>query len=246
MSEVIKYNRTDLGSAERLFLEFLMTNPKRQSSTYAIYASLRKRGIKMAYKNVYTRVKKLEKLNLIEKELEKSKYGAIYYRLTTQGLFYQLSRFVNLEDENLSFGDFLDHYSNDTIFETLLLPYFESETITHSNVTLYFEVLFYLRDCYQLTLDAVPRIRRAIEERNHKDEREYTKRLIDDLGWLAKIFAFRLVSESLTKKGGGTTLGLLAKDKKFLAFLMEIYRDFNKGFNAIKGIHDRYYSDIHS
>jgi hypothetical protein len=226
-----------------------MKNPKKQWSTYSIHASLRKNGKKMAYKNVYTRIKKLENLNLIEKEPDESKYGAIYYKLTTQGLLYQLSRFVNLEDEisddeTLSWSDFLDHYYNNIIIETLLLPYFESETLKHSNITLYFAVLSYLRDCYQLTLDAANRIRRAVEEKNHEDERVHKNQLIDDLRWLAKIFAFRLVCESLRRKGGGVILGKLAKDKRFLEFLADVHRDFDKGFNAVNRIHDKYYSNI--
>ena len=57
----------------------------------------------------------------------------INYQLTTQGILYQVSRFVNI-DESLSWSDFLPYYSDNMIFETLVLPYFEEDTIKHAGV----------------------------------------------------------------------------------------------------------------
>jgi hypothetical protein len=239
-SEILKYNKVTLGSAETMFLTKLMGKPK---SAYAVSSNLKDSGRQMAYKNVHTRIKTLERYNLIERIPEKFPHGAIYYRLTTQGLLYQLSRLVNLQDcDTLFWNDFLSYYSENVIFKTLLLSYFTKETIMRSNITLYFAILSYLRDCYQVTLDAADRIRMAIEEKNHKNEREYVKQLKNDLLWQARIFAFRLVTDS-PNKGGGVVLGLLAKDKKFLKLLTDVYKNFDKGFNAVKGIHDKYYSN---
>jgi hypothetical protein len=245
MSEVLKYNRATLGSAERLFLNLLMTDPKKPRSTYGVWTILRKRGNRMAYKNVYTRIKTLEKLNLIEKVSEKSKYGALRCRLTTQGLFHQVSRFANI-DESISWTDFLDYYSDNIIFKTLIIPYFEKDTIKHANSILYFELVSYLRGCYQITLDAADRIRRAIEEHNKEDEEYYTKRMKEKLEWQPKSFAFELLTRRLKEARGNTIIGRLAKDKKFVGLLREVQKDFEKGFIAVKGIHDRYYSNNYS
>jgi hypothetical protein len=157
---------------------------------------------------------------------------------------FQISRFVEFDD-TLMWADFLDHYADHIIFQTLVLPYFEIETIRHSSITFYFAILSYLGDCYHITLDAANRIRKAIAAKNDKDKEEYNKQLIEDLQRQAKIFAFRLVTDIPKQKGGRTLLSLLAKDKKFLKFLTEVYRDFDKGFTAVKNIHGNYYSSDH-
>ena len=130
MSEILKYNRVTLGSAERRFLNEMMG---KKISVYSMWSILKRSGHTMAYKNVHTRIKRLEKLNLIEKAGEAEILEAINYQLTTQGILYQVSRFVNI-DESLSWSDFLPYYSNNIIFETLVLPYFEEDTINHAGV----------------------------------------------------------------------------------------------------------------
>jgi predicted transcriptional regulator len=234
MSEILKYNRVTLGSAERRFMNEMMGKKK---SVYSMWSILKRSGHTMAYKNVHTRIKRLEKLNLIEKA-GKAKYGAINYQLTTQGILYQVSQFVNI-DESLSWSDFLPYYSNNIIFETLVLPYFEEDTIKHAGVMLYFAIVLYLGDCYQITLDAADRIRKAIVEHNEEDKEYFTKRLIEDLEWQPREFALKLVTSFFRKKGGGVILGQLAKDKKFVHLLREVQKDFDKGFSAINKIHSK-------
>lgn len=188
----------------------------------------------MAYKNVHTRIKRLEELKLIEKAGE-AKYGAINYQLTTQGILYQVSRFVNI-DGSLSWSDFLHYYSNNVTFETLILPYFEKDTIIHAGVQLYFAIVLYLGDCYQITLDAADRIRKAIEDHNEEDKEYFTKRLKDDLEWQPREFALKLVISFLRKKGDAVIMGQLAKDRKFVYLLREVQKDFDKGFFAVNKI----------
>jgi hypothetical protein len=231
-SEILKYNRVSLGSTEQRILNEMMG---KETSVYSIRTILKESGHTMAYKNVHTRIKRLEELKLIEKAGE-AKYGAINYQLTTQGILYQVSRFVNI-DESLSWSDFLRYYSNNVIFETLILPYFEKDTIIHAGVKLYFAIVLYLGDCYQITLDAADRIRKAIEDHNEKDKEYFTKRLIEDLEWQPRGFALKLVTNFLRKKRGESILGQLAKDKKFVHLLREVKKDFDKGFSAINNIH---------
>jgi RIO-like serine/threonine protein kinase len=57
-------------------------------SAYKIWDIRRKNGRPMNYKNVHARIKKLEKLSLIEKVLGHFSRGAINYQLTTQGMSY--------------------------------------------------------------------------------------------------------------------------------------------------------------
>jgi DNA-binding PadR family transcriptional regulator len=215
-----------LGRTERLFLNLLMGLQKK-SSAYEVWSILRERGTTMAYKNVYTRLKRLEKLNLIEK-VGKSKYGAINYRLTTQGLLYQISRFVNIDD-TISWSDFLDHYSDSIIFKTLVLPYFEIDTIRHATVKLYFAITSYLHDCYQITLNAADHIKKAREEHNEEDQKYYVKRLKVDLEWQPRAFAFILITKSPDK----VIVRQLAKDNKFVLLLNGVQRDFNEAYSVM-------------
>lgn len=236
--EVLKYNRVTLGSAERRFLNEMMGKPK---SVYSIRSILKDSGHTMAYKNVHTRIKRLEELNLIEKASGKARHGrhgAINYQLTTQGMLYQVSRFVNI-DESLSWSDFLDYHSDNVIFETLVLPYFEKDTIKRAGVKLYFAIVLYLGDCYNITLDAADRIRKAIEEHNKDDQEYYTKRLKEDLEWQPREFVLKLVTNFLRKKDDGVIMGQLAKDKKFLELLREVQKDFDKGFSAVNKLYTK-------
>lgn len=230
-SEILKYNRVTLGSAERRFLNEMMG---KKTSVYSLWSVLNESGHTMAYKNVHTRMKRLEKLNLIENAGE-AKYGAINYQLTTQGILYQVSRFVNIDD-SLSWSDFLHYYSNNVIFETLVLPYFEKNTIKLAGVQLYFTIVLYLGNCYNITLDAADRIRKAIEEHNIEDQEFFTKRLKEDLEWQPREFALKLVTSFLRKKSDAVIMGQLAKDKKFVYLLREVQRDFDKGFAAVNKI----------
>ena len=235
MLEVLNYNNVSLGSAENRFLNKIMGEPK---STYAVYSNLKEFGLPMAYKNVHTRIKRLEELDLIEKAPGRFPRNAIHYRLTTQGLLYQISRFVSIDD-TICWSDFLHYYSEHIIFKTLVLPYFEKETIYRATVKLYFAIISYLGDCYDITIDAADHIRKAIEEHNKKAKEYYAKRLKEDLEWQPRVFAFELVTSLLKKDGGSVIVGQLAKDKKFVKLLREVQKDFEKGFIAVNNIHSR-------
>ena len=188
---------------------------------------LRNLGLRWHTRNVHTRIKRLEELELIEKAPGRFPRNAIHYRLTTQGLLYQISRFVSIDD-TISWSDFLHYYSEHIIFKTLVLPYFEKKTIYRATVKLYFAIVSYLGDCYQITLDAANRIRKAREEQNREVQKYYTKRLKEDLEWQPRAFAFRLI----TKPPDRVIIGQLAKDNKFILLLKEVQKDFDKGFTA--------------
>jgi hypothetical protein len=230
MSEVLKYNRVNLGHAEKYILNEITAEPK---SAYRIWDIRRKRGRPMNYKNVHTRIKKLEKLSLIEKVPGYFSRGAINYQLTTQGLFYQVSKPPDHELELVSLDELLHNYGDNIIIKTLLYPYFEVKTIKRATAGMYFAILDYLDECYRLTLNACVRIRKAIKENNKRHREKYTKMLKEDLQWLPRAFAFELV----TKRLNGIIIGQLAKDKKFILLIKQVQRDFDKECDAINKIH---------
>jgi DNA-binding MarR family transcriptional regulator len=158
MSEVLKYNKVILGDTENRFLRYIMGNPK---ASYTIYSILKEKGRPMAYKNVHTRIKRLEDLKLIDKAPGKFARGAIRYKLTTQGLFYLVSQFI--ENKFSIFWDELwEYYPDNIVLRTLVLPYFEIETLRNAKFNLSSSMLTYLRNCYQITLDGCDYIRQFI------------------------------------------------------------------------------------
>jgi DNA-binding MarR family transcriptional regulator len=227
MSEVLKYNKVTLGLAEKYFLNEIMGGPK---SAYTIWDIRRKRGRPMNYKNVHTRIKKLEKLNLIEKMPGKFLRGAIKYRLTTQGLFYQVSKRPEHELELLSLKELMDSFGDNIIFRTLLLPYFEIKTLTHAGILTYVTIFAYLGECYRVTIYACERIKEAINENDSKYRKQHVKKLKEDLQWWPKEFAFRLITKTPDRASQ------LAKDNKFMKLLKEVQLDFEKGLSAVDNI----------
>jgi hypothetical protein len=151
MSEVLKYERVTLGDTENRFLFEIMGDPK---SAYSVYSILKGRDRPMAYKNVYTRIKRLEELKLIEKIHGKFARRAINYGLTSQGLFYLLSQFATYT-VRIDWAKLLDYYADSIILRTLVLPYFEIATLRFPDFNLWHSVLSYLRDCYLITLEGI-------------------------------------------------------------------------------------------
>ena len=105
--------------------------------------------VRMAYKNVLKRVKRLLSLQLIERvEVNKSKHGAKYYKLTQHGIFQivAMQGYLQIDTEKLHL--FLFNHSDDLLFETFLFKYFEQQTIMGlSGLNLKHLVFEYLHKC---------------------------------------------------------------------------------------------------
>jgi hypothetical protein len=84
---------------------------------------------KIAYKNVHKKVMKLLNLDLIEAVKKNEKHGAIYYRLTSLGILYIITRSQFL----ITFRDLVKNYSKNELFKIFLYPYFEKQTILSVN-----------------------------------------------------------------------------------------------------------------
>lgn len=217
MSEVLKYERMTLGETEKNFLRLIMGEPK---SAYAIYSILKKRGPGIAYKNVHRRIKRLEELKLIEKDPRKFARREIKYKLTTQGLFYLLSLFISYRF-GVYWVDLWNYYTDNIILRTLVLPYFEIETLRNARLNLSGSVLAYLRNCYLITLDGCDYVRQFLPRKGstgeiittHRDQLvdidkpaeeidpDYTVKsainsLKKELEWEAKELAFSLITKS--------------------------------------------------
>jgi len=114
----------------------------RLTSTYMIWKSLNL-SHKIAYKNVHKKVAKLLNLELIRIVKKSEKHGAIYYQLTSLGIFYSIQSHYYPQ-----FSKLIDNYSNDEILNIFLYPYFEKHTIRSLNSGIITGIILdYLRDC---------------------------------------------------------------------------------------------------
>lgn len=135
-----KYNHpeTDIGDQAWLVLgEFAR---HQYISAYKVYSNFKSRGLKVDYKNTYSRVVRLADLGFIERVKAKEFKGkanrrrAIYYRISEAGMFrlFYGSESVNKMIQSEVFPSIFSIVQNNgdrLVFETLLYPYFEKETL---------------------------------------------------------------------------------------------------------------------
>lgn len=123
MSLLSCFRPTNLGAVELNILYQFAINE--HLSTYMIFKkfnqSVTKKGI--AYKNIHKRVKRLEKLNLIQPTNEKYDRGAKHYKITPYGLTSLLCTY-RPDDP-----DYIHSNKKNIVISSLLLEYFEDDTI---------------------------------------------------------------------------------------------------------------------
>ncbi|MDR4492629.1 MAG: hypothetical protein R2685_17335 [Candidatus Nitrosocosmicus sp.] len=123
MSLISTYKPKDLGSVELDILMHFAHN--KHLSTYLLFKYYKEnKWLKtMAYKNIHKRVKRLEELKLIRVLDENFERGAKHYEITTYGMLNYMSIFTSERSE------FIHYHKNNIIIKTLLLEYFEEETV---------------------------------------------------------------------------------------------------------------------
>ena len=128
-------------------LKFFVKYPK--CSTYQTHKYLKqiykKDNRTISYKNVHKRIQKLYQLGLIREIKNKdkimSKHGAIYYSLTTCGIFYILKNHLIVDYRNL-----IIEHRYDGLYENFLYPYIQFNTINKIN-----DIQFMIRICIYLS-----------------------------------------------------------------------------------------------
>jgi hypothetical protein len=81
-------------------------------------------GRKISYKNVHKRIQKLHSVGLIERvnKGEANKHAAIFYRLTSFGVYYGIRN-------NLASVEILLNHSKDPLFEIIMYPFISKKTM---------------------------------------------------------------------------------------------------------------------
>ena len=240
-STLSKYQRPELSEEEKSLL-FKIMNDVDITNQLSSYLRFRNRGTEEIDRMAFP----LVKLNLIEERKGRLLRGTRKYRLSTFGLFYILS-------ETTSYPPgMLKKYQDNLIILTLLSPYFEIETITSSTARLYSVVTQYLRQCCKLTTYWLEDIGQSEEDRS-----KHLSELSDELGWNARILAYRIsIMYSETKIHASNPKfeeddanvtyydmesrmkAKLSIDKKFMALLEDVKKGFDEGYNELRHLND--------
>ena len=239
VSEVSACKLIELSETERSFLFKIMSG---HDSSYKITSYIKSRRQPIAYKNEYTTMKRLQELNLIEEE-GKFLGGAIYYKLTTCGLFYIFSNVATYSPR------LLVKYQDSILLKTLLYPYFEIETIKSCTVRLYSAITHYLRTCCETTLYTLNIIKGTTRT---EDFGRYSKVLESELEWCAKTLGFKMAIMYNESTILGTNPDVdndnakvafyelesamkttLSKDDRFMRLLDLVQKEFGEGYKEL-------------
>jgi hypothetical protein len=169
------HNRNiDLGPVEDEFLKYFAQNPC--LSAYQLwglhnsppnlwrYKLVHKKERKPTiYKNVNKRVRRLHNLKLIEITKRDPTHGAIYYTLTTGGIYYLI------HNKSREFIDLLkkvlQNHSDNIIFKIFLDPYIKRDSILQIKSTSRISrICSYLHDCCEATERALESINRSLND----------------------------------------------------------------------------------
>jgi hypothetical protein len=196
-----------LGPVEEEFLKYFAENPclsayqirplHNSPQKLWIYKLEHKKERKpMIYKNVNKRVRRLHNLKLTEITKRDPTHGAIYYKLTTGGIYY----LIQSPDFSTIIKSVLQNYSDNIIFTIFLDPYINRDTLLQIQSTSRISrICSYLYECCEATERAIKSINRSLS--GHLVEQVFlwqdvpgvdNHRLIDflkqkfDVDWLEK------------------------------------------------------------
>ena len=160
-----------LGQVEEEFLEYFAENPSLSAyQVWSLHNSPQKLWIyklehkkerkPMIYKNVNKRVRRLHNLKLIEIIKRDPTHGAIYYKLTTGGIYYLIYN-KNLEFINL-LKKVLHNHSDNIIFKIFLDLYINRDTLLQIQSTSRISrICSYLHECCEAIERAIESINRS-------------------------------------------------------------------------------------
>lgn len=128
-------------SEESLFTLYQFSKNK-YLSTYQVHRLLNNTRYKSEYKNVHKKVQNLLSLDLIEKlprNLNNIQHGAIYYKLTSTGVFYLM---LNSDSYLLEDIEIIKYFGSDQFFEFFIYPYFKNQTLCNLKLD---RIIFYFQ-----------------------------------------------------------------------------------------------------
>lgn len=214
------------------------------TSSYKIWRPFKEKGLHMAYINLNKRIRKLQKMELIEvKKPGGYKHRAINYRLTSSGLVYLFSDLHTPANIN----EVVRKYPQNTLFKLFIYDFFEHKTLEHCTKGLAILLQSYMMECCQkirLFVDS-----HLIDRFNERGESMIPKSLkyvlFHQLEWCKRLFILKVATfkEDLIdwhdfgldrrRHDRDETFNLLANDSRFMNALKEYGGEFLKGYEKL-------------
>jgi hypothetical protein len=164
-----QYPRTQI---KPVISELLLEFTHELTSAYQVYKNIKREDNvygedygSTSYKNTNVKIRKLLDIGFVQiKKKTNTKHRAIYYNLTSTGIFYLFLTGLTL---HLDIQKLVKNYRNDGLFKTLLYPYFEIKTLTSiRSFTLTQDIKLYLTACCKIIYQKIG-IARALEKNAH-------------------------------------------------------------------------------
>jgi hypothetical protein len=191
--------------------------------------------------------RRLEGIGFIEGTKGKFLSNVKNYKFTTYGLFYVF--------QNISIypPQFLLKYQDNIIVQTLVYQFFNEKTIKTCTGRFYSQIVSYLEECCNITLNAINDINSAEKE---EEKVKIFDKLKFDLEWLIRRLCFKLtimynetnllsINPNLNDDVKVTLYEYenkmkiqLSKDMQFITLLKNLYKDFNDGYGEFINLHN--------
>lgn len=184
MFELSEYERLTLGEAEQRILHLVA---HKDISAYDFFSFVRDQAEPISYKNVHKTFKKLEKLELIE-VASKFKRNAIYYKLTTMGVFQILLTFpITIS--------FLIKNKHDPILNLILFQFFAIETIRYfDTIPREYFITEYLKECCSRIVEELRKIRKFNSEQIAPNSEILADEIMHVIAERIKLFIYTIVT----------------------------------------------------
>jgi hypothetical protein len=264
ISEIRGYDRISLGYREEQFLDMIASGPM---SAYDIYRELNNGeghngkarklipneiypvGLddSISYKDVHTRVKRLETLGLIEPvdtkiDKEKQKRKVIKYTVTSRGLF-QCCLYFQWAARRPAEIPLMLLYKDNVIFQALLYEYFQENTIREILSIFLYDIFHpYLRKCCEGILTINDEVRFLQEQQGLEDTESLKKERLhyqlEDINRIIQNELKNLIYDIVRESSNDIHKDkfprrILRDDKQLFQSVDELNREFNEGVQRL-------------
>lgn len=242
----------DIGPVAREILSQFVK--KYRLSTYQIYSMLKGGPYEMAYKNVHKRIQRLKNLEFIKKVevKEEVKHGAKYYRLTERGIYQLILKIPRQGETFVYFKEFIEHYGNYEIFESLVYPYVSKETLlsispNHDIVfVLIIELFTYLATCCNKISSGLDKISEATPDVKIIDHIGHFVETSKFTKFLREKLEFNNIDKSawIVREGNGKNVIIRVKHPSTYAFFKKSNSSMDSSSNKHQSIHSGKVNDL--
>ncbi|MGI9012381.1 MAG: hypothetical protein ACXWFB_04355 [Nitrososphaeraceae archaeon] len=245
ISSLLSYPKINLTQEERSFImKFIRGHDP--SFKFSSYFKLRNQSPDNSDAS-YLISHRLVDIGFIEVTKGKFLSNVKNYKFTTYGLFYVF--------QNISIypPQFLIKYQDNIILQTLIYPFFNEKTIKIGTGRFYSQIVSYIEECCNVTLNAIDDIKSAEKE---EEKVKIFHKMKFDLEWLIRRLCFKLtimynetnllsINPNLNDDIKVTLYEYenkmkiqLSKDSQFITLVKNLHKDFNEGYSELINLHN--------